>query len=525
MRKWTVLVVLAAIQMLLSLDTMLMSVSISAITEDLQTNITAVQAAITVYALLIAALLITAGKLGDHIGLRRVLAIGLGLRILGGCISAFAPTILVFAAGESLIEALGAVLIIPASVAILASTYEGHDRSKAFGMLSASTAMAIALGPIVGGWLTTEFSWRYAFAGEAVLAAALLTCVRFLPHSDAPNSESGFDWLGVLLSATGMALVVLGFQRASIWGWIENKDSPITPFGLALTPFVIIGGAVCLGVFSVTQQRRARRDLPVLIDPQMFTRRYLRSSLLSTMATQTVAVGLLFAILLYLQTVLGYSALASGLALLPMAVCSFAAALLWPRLSRILSPRAISLIGMGSLASAAAVLYWSVSPRVSGDPFLLAAALLGLSLGLLTSQLSAVSQGAVLEDERSSVGGVHFTAHGLGTALGPAIVGTVVIAGLASAMGGLVQSAPTLRAETRELANLKIERNLPFVSQSEAAIAVSNLRIPKQDAAQVLALYQRAELLALENGALVAGIIALAGAVFAFGLPKKRPEP
>jgi MFS family permease len=232
--------------------------------------------------------------------------------------------------------------------------------------------------------------------------------------------------------------------------------------------------------------------MPVLIDPKMFGRRYLRPSLLSTMASQTVAVGLLFAILLYLQTVLGYSALASGLALLPMAVSSFVASLLWPKLSRILSPRAISLIGMGLLASAAAVLYWSVSPRVSGNPFLLAAALLGLSLGLLTSQLSAVSQGAVLEDERGSVGGVHFTAHGLGTALGPAIVGTVVIAGLASAMTGLVQSAPGLRAETRQLANLKIERNLPFLSQSEAALAVSNLGIPKQDAAQVQAELQAA---------------------------------
>jgi MFS family permease len=524
MKKWSVLIVLAAIQMLLALDTMLMSVSISAITEDLQTNITAVQTVITVYALLIAALLITAGKLGDQMGLRLIIAVGLGLRILGGVTSGLAPSILIFAAGESVIEALGAVLIIPALVAMMANTYQGVERAKAFGVLSASTAVAVALGPILGGWLTTEFSWRVAFLGEAVLAAVLLFCVRFLPPSVNAPSKPGFDFVGVLLSASGMALVVLGFQRAAIWGWIENNDSPVTPLGLALTPFVVVIGAICLGVFAMTQRHRTARGLPVLVDPEMFTRRHLRPSLISAMAAQAVAVGLVFAILLYLQTVLGYTAFASGIALLPMAVLSFIAAVLWPKLSTKFSPRTITIFGMGSLAAAAAVLYWAVSPAISGNPFLLAGALLGLSLGLLTSQLSAVSQSAVTDAERSSVGGVHFTAHGLGTALGPAIIGTVVIAGLASAMGALVQDAPGLRAETQQLAAVEIERNLPFVSQGEATTAVSNLGISEPEAIEIVALYEQAQLSALENGALVAGIIAVAGAACAFGLPKLRSE-
>src|SRR5919202_3833903 len=166
--------VLAAAQFVMVLDSSVMNVSISQIVEDLDTNIQGVQLAITAYTLVMAALMLAGAKLGDILGRDRTFAIGLAVYGLGSLTTALSPSLGVLLVGWSLVEGLGAVLVIPAIVSLVAATYSGKQRALAYGIIGGAAGAAVALGPLIGGWVTTEFSWRYVFAGETVVVAAIL---------------------------------------------------------------------------------------------------------------------------------------------------------------------------------------------------------------------------------------------------------------------------------------------------------------------------------------------------------------
>src|SRR5688572_21100001 len=168
------IVFLAAAQFVMVLDSSVMNVSISQIVEDLDTNIQGVQLAITAYTLVMAALMLAGAKLGDIIGRDRTFAIGLGIYGLGSLTTAFSPSLPVLLIGWSLIEGIGAALVMPAIVALVAATYPGQQRAVAFGIVGGIAGVAIAVGPLIGGWVTTEFTWRYVFAGEVVVVAIIL---------------------------------------------------------------------------------------------------------------------------------------------------------------------------------------------------------------------------------------------------------------------------------------------------------------------------------------------------------------
>ena len=174
MRKWIPIIILASGQFVMTLDTSVMNVSISQITADLNTSIQGVQAAITLYALVMAALMLTGAKLGDIYGRNRMFAIGLGVYGVGSLITALSPNLTVLLVGWSGIEGLGAIMVIPGIAALTAANYEGKDRAVAYALIGGITAVAVAAGPLIGGWVTTNASWRYVFAGETVIVTVII---------------------------------------------------------------------------------------------------------------------------------------------------------------------------------------------------------------------------------------------------------------------------------------------------------------------------------------------------------------
>ena len=169
MRKWIPIIILASGEFVMTLDTSVMNVSISQITADLNTSIQGVQAAITLYALVMAALMLTGAKLGDIYGRNRMFAIGLAVYGVGSLTTALSPNLTVLLVGWSGIEGLGAIMVIPGIAALTAANYEGKDRALAYALIGGITAVAVAAGPLIGGWVTTNASWRYVFAGETVI--------------------------------------------------------------------------------------------------------------------------------------------------------------------------------------------------------------------------------------------------------------------------------------------------------------------------------------------------------------------
>src|SRR3954465_8951137 len=248
MRKWLPLILLAAAQFVMVLDSRVMNVSISQIVADLDTTITGVQLAITMYTLVMAAFMLAGAKLGDIIGRERTFAIGLGVYGLGSLTTALSPNLTVLLIGWSLIEGLGAVMVIPAIVSLIAGTYTGTQRALAFGVIGGVAGAAVAAGPLIGGWVTTELSWRYVFAGETVIVTAILLMRRSLHNPPRAEQRPVLDVVGVLLSAVGLGLVVYGILKSSSWGLIEPRGAltiggtEITPFGFSAVPFVILAG-------------------------------------------------------------------------------------------------------------------------------------------------------------------------------------------------------------------------------------------------------------------------------------------
>src|SRR3954454_23390696 len=228
-----VLITLAFAQFLMTLDTSVMNVSIATVAEDVNTTITGIQGAITMYTLVMAALMITGAKIGALIGRKRAFTIGCIVYGCGSLLTAVAPPLPVLLVGWSLLEGVGAALILPAIVALVAGNFPRERRPAAYGLVAAAGAVAVAVGPLIGGFCTTYFSWRWVFAGEVVVVAAILLLTRRI--ADAPVEERPkLDVVGAVLSALGLGLLVFGVLRTSEWGWIQPK--PNGPSWAGLSP-------------------------------------------------------------------------------------------------------------------------------------------------------------------------------------------------------------------------------------------------------------------------------------------------
>ena len=258
MRKWLPLVILASAQFIMVLDSSVMNVSISQIVADLNTTVTGVQSAITMYTLVMAAFMLVGAKLGDILGRDRAFGLGLAVYGLGSLITSLSPNLTVLLIGWSGIEGLGAVLVIPAIAALTAANYQGKDRAFAYGMIGGAAGAAIAAGPLIGGYVTTTWSWRYVFVGEVVVVIAVLIVHRRMKRAPKPEQAPKLDYGGAALSAVALGMIVFGILKSSTWGWIKPIDAP-TIDGHEITPLGILPGAV-----SDPGRLRRSRLLPCL---------------------------------------------------------------------------------------------------------------------------------------------------------------------------------------------------------------------------------------------------------------------
>src|SRR5947209_3178870 len=243
-----VLITLAAGQFVMALDTTVMNTAIATVAKDVGTTVTGVQTAITLYTLVMASLMITGGKVGQMIGRKRAFAIGCIIYACGSLTTALSQNLTVLMIGWSGLEGLGAVLIMPAIVALVASNFGKPDRPRAYGLVAAAGAIAAALGPLVGGLFTTYASWRWVFAGEVVIVLVILLLTRRM--TDTPAEEGArLDLMGTALSALGLGAMVFGILKGGTWGFVKPK--PEAPAWLGLSPVIwlILAGAAILALF------------------------------------------------------------------------------------------------------------------------------------------------------------------------------------------------------------------------------------------------------------------------------------
>lgn len=524
--SWLPVAVLAAAQFVMVLDSSVMNVSISQIVADLDTTIQGVQLAITMYTLVMAAFMLAGAKLGDLLGRKRTFAIGLAVYGLGSLTTALSPNLTVLLFGWSLVEGLGAALVIPAIVSLVAALYEGRARAAAFGVIGGVAGAAIAAGPLIGGWVTTELSWRYVFAAETVVVIAILLLRGALRTGAAPAAKGrGFDVVGVGLSALGLGLAVFGVLKSSEWGWVvprgalEIGGQEITPLGFSAVPFVVLAGLGVLALFAMWEERCEARGRPTLLNRRLLRIPALRAGLATLLSQQLILLGTFFVLPVYLQVVLGLDAFETGKRLFPMSVTMFAAALLGPRLAASAAPRRVAQAGLIALAVAACVLLGTIDVELDTTEFALALALFGVGAGLLISQLGNVIMSAAPPGETNEAGGLQGTAQNLGASLGTALIGSVLIAALTSGFTTAVERNPAIPEAVRVQVSEAAAQGIPIAPVDELEQAAIDQGVDEPTAAALADHYGEAQLEALR---LAIGAVALA-AVLSLWFTRRLP--
>jgi MFS family permease len=467
-----VLLTLASGQFLMTLDSSVMNVSIATVAKDVGTTVTGIQTAITLYTLVMAMLMITGGKVGSMIGRKRAFAIGCVIYGAGSFTTAISKSLGVLIFGWSFLEGVGAALILPAIVALVAGNFLPDGRPRAYGLVAAAGAIAVAVGPLIGGLATTYASWRWVFVGEVFVVVAILVLARRM--QDAPV-ESGhhLDLVGSVLSAGGLGLAVFGILRSSIWGWVLPKPGGPSILGFSPTIVLIFAGLLVVWAFVAWERHVEARGGEPLVRISMFeTDQRLNGGPVMFFFQFLIQAGVFFTIPLYLSIALGLSAIDTGLRIMPLSITLLIAAVGIPRFLPNASPRRVVQVGLLAMFAGIVTLFAAIDVDAGAEIVTIPLLLTGLGIGALASQLGAVTVSAVPDELSPEVGGVQNTATNLGASIGTALAGSLLIGALTASFLSGIQQNPAVPAEVSAQASVELAAGIPFVSDAELQAAL-----------------------------------------------------
>jgi MFS family permease len=428
--------------------------------------------------------MITGGKIGSLIGRRKAFMIGCVIYGAGSLTTSLAPTLTVLIIGWSFLEGVGAALIMPAIVALVASNFPPEGRPRAYGLVASAGAIAVAAGPLIGGLVTTYWTWRYVFAGEVVIVIAILFLTRRIV--DSPVGErKPLDLVGAGLSALGLGLAVYGVLRSGEWGWVLPNPGGPDILGLSPTVWLVLVGLVIVRLFFVWEERVQQRGREPLVRREMLRIPQLNGGLTMFFFQFMIQAGIFFTVPLFLSVALGLTALATGARLLPLSIALLLAAVAIPRYRPQAPPRRVVRWGLVALlagiVSLIAALEVGVGPEIVTVPMLLT----GLGVGALASQLGAVTVSAVSDEDTGEVGGLQNTMTNLGASLGTALAGSILIAALTASFIEGIQENPAVPPDVAASAEVQLAGGIPFVSDAQLETALADAGVAPEEAAAI----------------------------------------
>jgi EmrB/QacA subfamily drug resistance transporter len=444
-------VLLAMAMFVLVVDTSLMNVSISAVVRDLGTTASGVQSAIALEALVSAAFILIGSKIADLIGRKRAYVMGLLGYAAGALAMTLSQSLVPIVIFWAIIGGLGAALLLPSMQALIHGNFEGPMQRKAYALVGAAAAIAAAVGPLLGGFITTYLSWRIAFLGEVVIIAIVLVGSRRV--QDVPYTGSrGVDVVGAILSAAGMGGVVLGIL---VW---EDGGKAVGA--------LIAGGAVALGSLVWWLRKRKREGKPALLDVGLFASKYFRLGITSQTLQQIALGGMMIALPIYLQMVLEYDAMEAGLSLAPLSLTMFAVALLAGRKAGNRSPSKIILVGFVLLSAGVLALIPIVPRADSGWAMAIPLAVAGAGLGLLVSQLNNYTLAPIEEERVSEAAGVNSAGGSFGLSFGLAFAGAIMLSSLSLIFTNMSNSSDVLAPAQKDKVADTLEENAEVLTNT-----------------------------------------------------------
>jgi len=437
LRKWGSLIVMSFAVLIIVIDTTLLNVSLGNIIRDLGTDIQSLQWVITSYSLVLAALTVTGGRLGDMFGRKKMFMLGAIIFAVGSFIASISTNFPMLLIGESIIEGIGAALMMPATSALLVANFKGRDRALAFGVWGGVAAGGAAIGPILGGYLATNFSWRWGFRIN-VFVTIILLIGSILIKKDKPSKEKPtLDWTGVFLSATGLLSIVFGLIEASSYGWWKATQifsifgQSIDLWGYSITPFAIAIGVIITALFVVWELHVEKKGKRPLVSMKLFKNRQFSSGMLTTGIMSLGQAGIIFSIPVFLQSVRQLDAFNTGLALLPLSISLLICAPLSAVISKFIAPKRLVQLGLLLDIIAMVIIQQSFSVTADAWTFAPGLALYGMGMGFVMAQVSNLALSAVPVSEAGEASGVNSTLRQIGSSFGSAIIGAAMLTALA----------------------------------------------------------------------------------------------
>jgi EmrB/QacA subfamily drug resistance transporter len=519
--RWLGLAMLSLGVAMIIVDATIVNVSVPVIIADLGIKGTEAEWVNTTYALVFAALLITLGRLGDQRGRRRMYLLGLVVFMLASVIAGFAnsgPMLI----GARLLQGVGGAMIVPSTQSILNANFRGHDRAIAFGIWGAVIGGMAALGPLLGGWFTTNLSWHWSFfINVPVGILAIVGTLHYIGESRDEHARAGFDLPGFLLITTGLGSFIFGLIEGNTYGWWAPKQ-PFEVLGwtwplenVSIVPVAIAYGIVALGLFAWVELRRARSGRFFLFDFDLWRLPAFRYGNLAGTIVALGEFGLLFVLPLFLQAVLGLSAFDTGVIFLALAIGAFVAAPIAARLANRYGPRRTVSLGMALEAVGILLVTVQLGTNVTGLQLMLPLFVYGLGVGLATAQLTSVTLSDVPVEKSGLASGANSTLRQVGSALGIAILGTILLASLGSGVRNDLADAPGLPAAAVD--------GIASAMESSAGQALRDIRTQAGSEAIVPLLEDAFGHAARLTGFVAFGFILL-GLVLSFLLPETRPR-
>ena len=489
------------------IDTSLMNVSISAVVHDLDTTVSGVQSAVALEALVSAAFILIGSKVGDLIGRKRAYVLGLALYALGAIAMVFAQGLAAIIVFWAVIGGLGASLYLPAMQSLIHGNFEGKMRAKVYALIGAAGAIAAAVGPLIGGFLTTVLSWRVGFALEAVIIAGVLSgtgLIREVPFT----GDRRVDVVGSILSVLGMSLLVLG-----VLVWQEGGESVAA---------LLVAGVAFSAALVRWLVRRKREGKVTLFDPTLFDSKLFSFGITQSILQQIALGGLLIALPIFLQLDLEYNALEAGLSLAPLSLTMFFIALLAGRRAGRRRPSSLIRAGFALLGLGVLVMIPIVPSADTAWPLVVPLMLSGAGLGLLVSQINNYTLAPISEERVGEAAGVNSAISSFGLSVGLAFTGAILLATLSIAFTNKSDSSDVLPAADKEQVAQVLEDDAEVMSDTGLEEQLAGE--PPEIQEEIVAINEDARPLALQVALLIPLLASVLGLFFSFRM-MRLPDP
>lgn len=513
--KWLPMMVLSLALMIIIIDTTVLNVSLKTIVNDLGTDIQGIQWVITAYSLTLAAFTITGGRLGDLFGRKKMFIIGAVIFAIGSFITSISHSVGVMITGESIIEGFGAALMMPATASLLVSTYRGRDRAIAFGIWGGVAGAAAALGPILGGYLTTNYSWRWAFRINIFVVIILLVGSIAIGEAREKLKSRKIDILGIILSSTGLFALVYGIIESSKYGWVKAikpyyiLSHNLNLFGLSVTPLSILIGIILLSLFALWEQYIERQGKVPLVSLGIFKNRQFISGSMVTALLSLGMVGLIFALPVFLQSVRGLDALHTGIALLPLSAMVLLSAPLSAILSKKFTPKRIIQAGLVLASLASVVVSRAITPTATPLSLMPGLMMFGIGMGFVMAQSSNMTLSAVSVAESGEASGVNNTLRQVGSTLGSAIIGAILLTSLATNLAKGISSSKVIPQQAKDSITKVVESQASSVELSDDAQSNKMESIPPAIKAELQTIAHQASADSSSRSMLFSGLFIL----------------